>query len=122
LLICGAASTRGHQTGATMRSLLLVAILAVPALSLAEGGAIAEAAAITPGVDPGQVAKARKLFQDALRETGIEVLGAGGKGSRAAEFVASLSLAEVDREVVLTGQITRFRLDKWAVKAEVKVA
>ena len=99
-------------------ALALSAVLALPAAAGAESLAIAEAAAISPGIEKAEVAKVRALFEEALRETGIEVAGSGKRG---AEFVASLSLAKADGELVLTAQVSRLELDLWAARAEARV-
>ncbi len=99
---------------------LALALLAAPAVGGAESLAVTEAAAISPGIEKSDVAKVRALFEQALRETGIEVAGRGTKG-RNAEFVASLTLAKEGTDVILTAQVSRLRIDLWAARSEVRV-
>jgi len=99
----------------TSIALALAALLAAPVAAGAEGVAIAAAAAISPGIDDAQVANVRAQFEEALRQTGIDV------GTRGAEFVASLSLGRAGDELVLTAQVSRLRLDSWAARAEARV-
>lgn len=103
-----------------MRHLLALALLSLPAAALAEGPTIAEAAAISRAIEPALVERARNLFAETLRDSGVEVIGAGQKGTLRAAFVASLTLAEERGEIVLTGQVSRFHLDKWSARAEAR--
>lgn len=104
----------------TSISLLLAALLAAPAAAGAQSLAIAEASAITRGIEQAEVARVRGLFEEALRQSGIEVAPAGKKGA-AAEYVTSLSLAKEGTDLVLTAQVSRLRLDAWAARAQARV-
>lgn len=104
----------------TSIAVVLAALLAAPALAGAQSLAIAEASAITRGIEKSDVAKVRGLFEEALRQSGIEVAAPGKKGA-AAEYVTSLTLAKDGTELVLTAQVSRLRLDLWAARAEARV-
>ncbi len=102
---------------------LSVALAAlVPSAALAQSLAVAEAEAYHRGITREELKRFRDLYTDALRKAGANVTPAYGRRAdlRGVEFVTSLSVGRVGEDYLLTAQVSRIRLDRWASRAEAR--
>lgn len=97
----------------------LALLVALPAGAAAERLVVAEASALDEAIERATIEKVRDLFERALAETGVEILPTT-KG-RTPEIVASLTLDRVDGALVITAQVSRWKLDRWSARSEVRV-
>lgn len=98
-----------------------IAFTALPALA-GETIAVADAEAYHRGVSKEELKRFRDLYTEALRKAGANVVKAYGRKAdlRGVEFVTSLSVGRTESGFVLTGQVSRIRLDRWAARVETK--
>ncbi len=96
---------------------------ALPALA-GETIAVADAEAYHRGVSKEELKRFRDLYTESLRKAGANVVKAYGRKAdlRGVEFVTSLSVGRTESGYVLTGQVSRIRLDRWAARSETKSA
>lgn len=106
-----------------VRALLVAAALvSLPVFAAAETFAVAEVGATSEAIEATTLASLRTGYEGALRGTGMEVAPKGDRKAFAtAEFVTSLTAEKVGGELVLTAQVSRMRVDRWAARAEVRV-
>lgn len=105
-----------------MRFVPIAVVLALAPIGAGAQSFAVSAATVSEGVETAEVEALRRSFEDALRQTGGDIVANGSQRAfLSAEFVASLSVAKAGTEWLLAARVSRVRLDRWAARAEVLV-